>query len=74
VLVLHVEPGSPAEGAGIREGDVIIGLDGSTVAGIDELHRVLTDDRIGREIEVELLRERVRHKVAVRPEERRAAK
>ncbi len=70
VLVLHVEPGSPAERAGVRQGDVVIGLDGQPIAGIDDIHRVLTDDRIGRNLELELLRERSRLAVTVRPEDR----
>jgi S1-C subfamily serine protease len=73
VLVLHVEPASPAARAGIREGDVVIGLDGNTISGIDDLHRVLSDDRIGRELELQLLRERATLTVAVRPEERVAS-
>lgn len=67
VLVLDIEPGSPAGEARIRQGDVIIGLDGTPIAGIDDLHRVLTDDRIGREAALELLRGRARITVAVRP-------
>jgi S1-C subfamily serine protease len=43
VVVLSVEAGSPAERAGVREGDVIIGLGGKPVAGIDDLHRLLTE-------------------------------
>lgn len=70
VLVLDVEPGSPAGQARIRQGDVVIGLDGAPIAGIDDLHRVLTDDRIGREVALELLRERTRMTVAVRPASR----
>lgn len=67
VLVLDIEPDSPAGEARIRQGDVIIGLDGTPIAGIDDLHRVLTDDRIGREAALELLRGRARLTVAVRP-------
>jgi S1-C subfamily serine protease len=72
VLVLQVEPDSPAERAGVRAGDVVIGLDANAITGIDDLHRVLTDDRIGREVELELLRERSRIVLAVRPEGRPA--
>lgn len=72
VLVLNVESNSPAARAGIRQGDVVIGLDDKPVAGIDDLHRALTDDRIGREIELEILRERTRLAVTVRPEGRHA--
>ena len=46
VLVLGVEPNSPAEKAGLREGDVIVELAGEPVEGVDVLHRVLGEDRI----------------------------
>ena len=70
VLVLHVEPDSPASRAGIREGDVLIRLGDATLAGIDDLHRVLTEDRIGQEIEVEYLRERSHRRASIRPQGR----
>lgn len=70
VLVLQVEADSPAGRAGVRPGDVVIGLDGHPITGIDDLHRVLTDDRVGREVVLELLRDRALVKVGVRPEVR----
>jgi S1-C subfamily serine protease len=70
VHVTHVEAGGAAARAGVRAGDVIIGLDGAAITGIDDLHKVLTDDRIGRELPLELLRERQRMTVAVRPDPR----
>jgi S1-C subfamily serine protease len=42
-LVLSVEENSPAKRSGLRDGDVIIALDGKPVAGVDDLQRVLTD-------------------------------
>ncbi len=56
VLVLAVEKDSPAERVGLREGDVLVGLDGQPVAGVDDLHRLLTGERIGRPIEIVVLR------------------
>jgi len=56
VLVTGVEPDSPAERAGLRAGDVIVGLDGQPVTGIDDLHRLLTADRIGVRTSVIVLR------------------
>src|SRR5712691_4244470 len=47
VIVLSVEDGSPAKRAGLREGDVIVALEGQPVAGVDDLHRLLTDLRVG---------------------------
>jgi S1-C subfamily serine protease len=47
VVVISVESGSPARRAGLREGDVIVALEGHPIAGVDDLHRVLTDVRVG---------------------------
>ena len=47
VLVLGVEPGGPAERTGLEEGDVVVALDNHPVAGIDDLHRLLTEERVG---------------------------
>jgi S1-C subfamily serine protease len=69
VLVISVEPESPAQRAGIREGDVIIGYEGHSVAGIDDLHRLLTEGRVGARSPLELLRYTDRLVLEVVPEE-----
>src|SRR6266705_2872199 len=56
VRVESVEPGGAAQQAGIEPGDVIIGYDGENVAGVDELHRLLSAERIGKTTKVTLLR------------------
>src|SRR5271155_4269848 len=56
VVVLGIEDRSPARAAGLREGDVIVALtvandnndnDDQPVAGVDDLHRLLTDAQVG---------------------------
>jgi S1-C subfamily serine protease len=47
VLVSAIEPDSPASRTTLQPGDLIIGLDRARVDGIDDLHRLLTDERIG---------------------------
>jgi len=47
VLVTGVEPGSPAEGAQLREGDVVVAFKGDPIASIDQLHRRLMAREIG---------------------------
>ena len=64
VRIASVEPGSPAEKAGLREGDVMVSYDGMAVAGIDDVHRLLTETRVGQEVPVEVLR---RGEKVVRP-------
>jgi S1-C subfamily serine protease len=47
IFVVSVEPGSPAERAGLQGGDVILFYDGNPVAGIDDLHKLLTEAKVG---------------------------
>jgi len=56
VLVTGVEPDSPAARAGLASGDTIVEYEGSAVTGIDDLHRLLTADRIGVATSVVVLR------------------
>jgi len=56
VLVLSVEAGSPAARAGLAGGDVIVSLKGESVAGIDDLHRLLTGDVIGAKLLIVVVR------------------
>ena len=56
VLVTGVEPDSPAARAQLASGDIIVEFDGSAITGIDDLHRVLTAERIGVATRVVVLR------------------
>ncbi|HXB25020.1 MAG TPA: trypsin-like peptidase domain-containing protein [Gemmatimonadaceae bacterium] len=47
VLVTNVEPESPAAQAGLVDGDVIVRFNDQPVKSVDDLHRVLTEERIG---------------------------
>lgn len=69
VLVATVEPDSPAAKSLLREGDIIIGLDGHDVSSIDQLHRLLTEERIGEHTALRVLRQAERLEIAVTPAE-----
>jgi S1-C subfamily serine protease len=76
VRVSGVEKGSPADSAGLREGDVIVGLDGVAIDSVDRLHQTLDASRIQRDIALKLLRGTQSPQplyLVVRPVERQAA-
>jgi len=69
VLVLTVEANSPAATAGLHEGDVIISLADQAVAGIDDLLRLLTADRIGSAAKIIVLRGIAKRTLTIVPSE-----
>jgi S1-C subfamily serine protease len=71
VIVASVASASPAHKAGLREGDVIIALDDKAVAGVDDLHRLLTDARVGSPSVLTVLRHTEKLELKVVPEETR---
>jgi S1-C subfamily serine protease len=70
-LVQSVEDNSPAKRAGLREGDVIVALEGQPVAGVDDLHRLLTEVRLGVSCSLTVLRWTEKLELKVVPEEAR---
>ena len=56
ILVISMDAGSPARKAGLLDGDVIHKFAGETVEGIDELHRLLTEERVGIEEKIRVIR------------------
>lgn len=47
VRLRRVEPGSPADAAGLKDGDFVLAIDGRPVAASDDLIRLLDGSRIG---------------------------
>jgi S1-C subfamily serine protease len=74
VLVLSVEKDSPAERAGLVEGDVVIAMDARPIKGIDDLHTHLTDEKIGVPCELTIIRRSARLSLPVVPAESRRAR
>ncbi len=70
-LLAQVEPDGPAAQAGLLPGDVVIKLDGVDVNGVDDLIRALDRDRIGRTLEMEVLRMGRLRAVEIHPVERK---
>jgi S1-C subfamily serine protease len=69
VLITSVTSEGPAAAAGLRDGDVILSFAGEAIAGIDDLHRRLTDDRIGVPSTLTILRAGHRRQFTVTPAE-----
>jgi S1-C subfamily serine protease len=67
-----VEPGSPADHAQLEQGYVILSLDGEPVGGVDDLVRLLNGERIGRFVELVLLKKGEMRTVTITPIERKA--
>jgi S1-C subfamily serine protease len=70
VLAASVETGSPAERAGVKSRDIILGLDGAPITGGDDLIRALAGEKIGRTVELDILRSGSRQTLPLVPEER----
>ena len=69
LLVVALEPASPAREAGLREGDIVVGFAGAPVDGADSLQRLLADRPIGTSYGLELLRGTEKLTLSARPED-----
>ena len=72
-LVTQVEPGGPAAKAGLKDGDMIVGYGDHPINGIDDLHLLLTEEQIGVESTLTVLRRTKRLEIPVIPEQKKAA-
>ncbi len=71
VQAASIERGGPASRAGFEQGDIIVGFAGQPVAGFDDLHRLLTEEKLGESVPVAVLRRGQRLTLEIRPEESR---
>ena len=71
VLVASVENDSPAARAGLTTGDVVLSFAESAVSGIDDLHRLLSEERIGVPSPMLVLRRGERRQLTIVPAESR---
>jgi len=56
LLVVSVEPGSPADEGALVMGDAIVGLDGNTIRHHDDLLALLSGDRVGQKVPMKIVR------------------
>ncbi|MBD2752977.1 S1C family serine protease [Spirosoma validum] len=69
VMIVSVEPDGIAGNGDLQQGDIIVGFNDQPIASVDDLHRLLTDDTIGRQIQLTVLRENRKKGVIVTPGE-----
>jgi S1-C subfamily serine protease len=69
IEVVEVIDGSPADRAGLHAEDLIVGVDGAPVRGVDDLQRLMTGERIGVACELEVWRDGVARTLSLVPRE-----
>jgi S1-C subfamily serine protease len=69
ILVVSVEKNSPAQRAGLSEGDIIVAFDGQPITGIDDLHRMLTEEKVGVRTKLTIIRQTEKLNLDIIPEE-----
>lgn len=72
VLVISIENNSPAQRAGLLEGDVVVGFQGKPITSIDDLHRVLTPEQVGVRSPLTIVRRSEKLLIDIVPEESKA--
>jgi len=69
VEVVEVLEGSPAQRAGLRPEDLILAVDGEPVSGVDDLHRLMDSDHIGRVCTLAIARDGTERELHLTPRE-----
>jgi Do/DeqQ family serine protease len=57
VLIAQVNEGTPAEKAGLKDGDIILSVDGAEIKNPSMLRNVISLSEVGQEVELQLIRE-----------------
>ena len=68
ILVIRVVQGSPADKAGVRAGDVIQAINNQPVNKANELQRLMENNGVGSQLQMQLQRDGQTVTIAVRPE------
>jgi S1-C subfamily serine protease len=69
VRVQSTSPDGAARAAGMLSGDIIVAVDGIAVGDVDELHRLMTEERVGKPVPMTVLRQTQKLEIAVTPRE-----
>ena len=69
VLVVSVEKNSPAQHAGLREGDLIVAFDDRPIGTIHDLHKVLVGEQIGVSARLSVIRHTEKLELSILPAE-----
>ena len=64
-LISGIIPGSPAEKAGLKAGDIVLGFDGKTINEVNELSRFVAATAVGKKVTLKIVRDRKEEKVNV---------
>jgi S1-C subfamily serine protease len=72
VLVVSVEKNSPAQHAGLREGDLIVAFDDQPIGSVHHLHKILVGEQIGVSAKVTVIRHTERMELPILPTESRS--
>ncbi|HZA59476.1 MAG TPA: trypsin-like peptidase domain-containing protein [Solirubrobacterales bacterium] len=72
IEVVEVVEGSPADLAGLRPEDLIVAVDGTPMGDVGDLQRLMVADRIGAQVDVQVVRAGSELSVALVPRELRA--
>ena len=69
VRVVGVASGSPSQAVGLRDGDIIVFLEGTPIESADDIHRLLTRGVIGKSLDLVFLRDGLKIEKAIVPAE-----
>jgi len=74
VLVVSVEKNSPAERAGLGDGDLIVAFNGQSIGSVHHLHKILVGDQIGVSASLTIIRHTEKLELPILPAESQAQK
>jgi S1-C subfamily serine protease len=65
-MVVHVEPGGPADSGGVLLGDILLDMDGQGFSELDDVYEALARKGVGQEVNTSLIRAAQRLQLTIR--------